>query len=97
MIYNIVLVLDVEHSESVIHTYIFLHILHSYRLLQTIEYSSLSYTVAVLCGARAEKPQEDGRHWSGNCVALEQLGGNPPCPRAKKKPRQDGRRGEIAF
>ena len=44
------LVLDVEHSESVIHTYIFLHILRSYRLLQTIEYSSLSYTVAVLCG-----------------------------------------------
>ena len=91
------LVLDVEHSDSVIHIYIFLHILRSYRLLQTIEYSSLSYTVAVLCEARAEKPQEDGRHWSGNCVVLEQLRGNPPCPRAKKKPQQDGRRGEIAF
>ena len=33
----------------------------------------------------------------GSCVMLEQLWGDTPHPRAKEKPQQDGRRGEIAF
>ena len=91
------LVTEVQHSDSVIHTYVFLHILHFYRLVQTIEYSSLSCTVAGLCGPRAEKPQEDSRHWSNDCAVLEQLRGDLPCPGAKDKPQQDGRRGTIGF
>ena len=48
------LVSGVEHSDSVIHTYIniyiyiyiyFIQILFSFRLLQNIEYSALYYTV----------------------------------------------------
>ena len=34
---------------------------------------------------------------SGGCGGLEWLEGDTPCPRAKEKPQQDGRRGEIAF
>ena len=48
-------------------------------------------------GPRAEKPQQDGRHWSGSCVALEQLWGDSPHPRAKEKPQQDCRKGKITF
>ena len=44
---------------------------------------------------RAEKPQQDGRCWSGSCV--ERLWGDTPHPRAKEKPQQDCRRGKIAF
>ena len=46
---------------------------------------------------RAEKPQQDGRHWSSDCAALEPLWGDTPRPRAKEKPQQDGRRDEITF
>ena len=35
--------------------------------------------------------------WSGGCVVLQQLWGDTPHPRAKEKPQQVGRRGEIAF
>ena len=33
----------------------------------------------------SEKPQQDGRHWSSNCAALEWLWGDTPCPGAKEK------------
>ena len=46
---------------------------------------------------RVEKSQQDGRHWSGDCAALEPLWGDTPRPKAKEKPQKDGRRGEIAF
>ena len=35
--------------------------------------------------------------WSGGCIVLEQLWGDSSCPRAKGKPQQDGRRGNIMF
>ena len=47
--------------------------------------------------AKAEKPQKDGRCYSSSCVALKWLWEDTPHPRAKEKPQQDGRRGEIAF
>ena len=46
---------------------------------------------------RAEKPQQDNRCWSSSCMVLEWLWGDAPCPRAKKKPQQDGKRGKIEF
>ena len=35
--------------------------------------------------------------WSSGCVVLEWLWGDTPHPRAKEKPQQDCRRGEITF
>ena len=51
LIYNVVLVPGVQHSDSVTHTYISIlfHILFHYNLLQDIEYSSLCYTVGPRC------------------------------------------------
>ena len=46
---------------------------------------------------RAEKPQQDGRRWSGGGVAGERLCGDTPHPRTKETPQQDGRRGKTAF
>ena len=45
LIYNIVLVSDIQQSDSVIHIYILFQILFDYGLLQDIEYSSLCCTV----------------------------------------------------
>ena len=52
--YNVVLVSNVQHSDSVIHThiqilYILFQILSYYRSLQDIVYSSLCYTVGLCC------------------------------------------------
>ena len=44
---------------------------------------------------RAEKPQQDGRCWSGSSV--DRLWRDTPHPRAKEKPQQDCRRGAFAF
>ena len=38
-----------------------------------------------------------GSSWSHGSMALERFWGDTPCPRAKEKPQEDGRRGEIAF
>ena len=46
---------------------------------------------------RSEKPQQEGRHWSGSCTGLRQLWGDTPRPRAKEKPQQDDRKGEFTF
>ena len=53
---------------------------------------------------RAERSQQDSRHWSSICVVLEwwlndaeRLWGDILHPRAKEKPQQEGRRGEIEF
>ena len=46
---------------------------------------------------RSEKPQQDGRHWSGGSTVLERLWGVTPHPRAKEKSQQDGRRIKFAF
>ena len=35
--------------------------------------------------------------WSSGCTVLGRLWGDTPCPRAKWKPQNDGRRGEITF
>ena len=35
--------------------------------------------------------------WSSGCMELEWLWGDSPCPRAKEKPQQDGRRVETVF
>ena len=55
LIYNVVFVSGVQHSDSVIHIHIYIlfQILFPYRLSQNIEYSSLRYTVgpclSILC------------------------------------------------
>ena len=50
LIYNVVLVSGVQHSDSVIHLsiYIFIQILFPYRLLQNIEYSSLCWILSLI-------------------------------------------------
>ena len=45
LIYNVVLVSDVQQSDSVLHVYILFQIHFPYRFLQNIECSSLGYTV----------------------------------------------------
>ena len=42
-------------------------------------------------------PQGDGSTGTSACAVLEQLWGDPPSPRAKENPQQDGRRGEFTF
>ena len=49
MTYNVVLVSDIQHNDSVIHRFILFQFLFSYRLSQNIEYSSLCYTVGSSC------------------------------------------------
>ena len=50
LIYNVVLVSDVQQSDSLMHIYMYIyipfHILFHYSLAQDTEYSSLCYTVA---------------------------------------------------
>ena len=41
--------------------------------------------------------QKGSRCWSSSCMALEGLWGDIPCPEAKEKPQQDGRRGKFTF
>ena len=47
MIYNVVLVLGVQHSDSVIHIFIGFQILFLNRLLQNIEWSFLCYIIGL--------------------------------------------------
>ena len=46
---------------------------------------------------RAEKPQQDVRHWSGSCAVLELPWEDTPCPRPKVKPQQDGSWSVLTF
>ena len=69
-----------------------------YKLLQSIEYTSLCYTVGPCWFSISYiEPQQDGRCWSDGCLALKQPWGDTPWPRAKVKPQQDSRRGKITF
>ena len=45
-----------------------------------------NYIFATMYITLGRKPQQDGRHWSGGCAALEQLRGDIPCPRARRSP-----------
>ena len=49
LIYNVLLVSDIQQSDSVIHAYIYIffrYVLFHHRLLQDIDYSSLCYTIS---------------------------------------------------
>ena len=49
LIYKVVLVSDIQESNSAIYIYILFHILFHYMLLQSIKYSSLCYSVGHHC------------------------------------------------
>ena len=49
LIYSVVLISAVQHSDSVIHICILFHILFHYGLSQDIEYSSLCHRVGPCC------------------------------------------------
>ena len=80
----------------------------SYLILRAIPYNNFVFQIrpvrvnrlirtTLVVTDRAEKPQQDDRHWSGGCMVLEGLWGDTPRPRAKEKTQQHGRRGEITF